>query len=156
MNANGNGETVMADSAALLDARRINKSFSGVQVLRDIDFSVARGEIHALAGENGAGKSTLIKIITGAYRKDSGELFFQGEPVEIDSLGDAYRLGIGTVFQELSLVPSLTVAENILLGREPAGLFGVLKKKRRLQRVRELIDRYSFPLDPDAVVETLS
>ena len=146
----------MNDNDCLLSGKNINKSFSGVPVLRDIDFSVAPGEIHALAGENGAGKSTLIKILTGAYTRDSGEIYFRGRQVEINNLGDAYRLGIGTVFQELSLVPTLTVAENILLGREPAGFLGVLRKGKRFKIVEELIERYNFPLDPNAVLETLS
>ena len=146
----------MTESTSLLYGKNISKSFSGVQVLRDIDFSVAPGEIHALAGENGAGKSPLIKILTGVYSKDSGEIYFRGDQMEINNLGDAYALGIGIVFQELSLVPTLTVAENIFLGREPVNAIGMIDKARRLKIVKSLIEIYDFPLDPNAIVETLS
>jgi len=99
--------------------KNINKSFFGTRVLKDVNFSVRPGEIHALAGENGAGKSTLMKILQGVYTMDSGEITVAGSTVEIHSFQDAQRYGIGMVFQEFSLIPDLTVAQNIFLNREP-------------------------------------
>ena len=103
----------------LLRAEGIWKSFSGNVVLRNVDFEVRRGEVHALMGENGAGKSTLIKIITGTYAKDAGQIYWKGRPVDIDNLRACQALGIACIFQELSVIPSLTVAQNVFLGREP-------------------------------------
>lgn len=95
----------------------ICKSFPGVRALHNVDFTLREGEIHALMGENGAGKSTLIKILTGVYQKDSGQIYLDGRPVHFRSPQDAQNMGIGTVFQEIALCPNLTVAENIFIGR---------------------------------------
>src|SRR5215208_3846769 len=104
----------------LLECRRVTKSYSGVVVLKDVDFSVRRAEIHALVGENGAGKSTLIKIVTGVTPRDSGTIVFDGHELPIDhTKTGALNLGIGVIYQELSLIPGLTVAQNIFLTREP-------------------------------------
>src|ERR1700712_1235765 len=97
------------------ELRAISKAFSGVVVLDDVSFEVRPGEVHALAGGNGAGKSTLMKILQGVYRADAGEILIDGEPADIASIQDAKAAGIGMVFQEFSLVPSLTVARNIFL-----------------------------------------
>lgn len=140
----------------ILKVQNICKSFSGIPVLNNVDFSIAKGEIHALMGENGAGKSTLIKIITGVYTKDSGEFYYNGQEVQINSRGDAVKLGISTIFQELSLIPTLTVAENIYLGRENTNRFGSIRKKERYQKAKELIERYHFPISADDKVENLS
>lgn len=146
----------MENDGALLEVKHIYKSFSGVPVLKDLGFSIKKGEIHALMGENGAGKSTIIKIITGVYKKDSGDIFYEGRPVQINSRADSAKLGISTIFQELSLIPTLTVAENVYLGRESTGLLGAIKKKERLRKVEELINRYSFPLSANESTENLS
>lgn len=103
----------------LLEMRGITKRFPGVVALHDVDFDLAGGEVHVLLGENGAGKSTLIKILAGAYHPDQGEIRLAGRPVRIDSAIAAQRLGIATIYQEFNLVPALTVAENIFLGRPP-------------------------------------
>jgi ribose transport system ATP-binding protein len=132
----------------------ICKRFNGVSVLTDISLEVGYGEVHALMGENGAGKSTIIKIITGVYKKDAGEIFIDGKPVEINSRQDARNCGISVIYQELSLVPALTVAENIFLGQEP-GRYGITARREMRARVQALIDRYGFRLDPDAVVDSL-
>ena len=137
-----------------LEARGVYKQFSGVTVLENVDFNVNCGEVHALMGENGAGKSTLIKIITGVFTKDAGELFVDGKPVEIHNRQDARTLGIQVIYQELSLIPALTVTENIFLGAETAK-YGWMDKKAMRERVRSLIDHYGFDLDPDAVVDTM-
>jgi ribose transport system ATP-binding protein len=133
----------------------INKLFSHVYALRGVDFDIRKGEVHALLGENGAGKSTLIKILTGVYPKDGGTIEFDGKPVQIESRDDAARLGIACIYQELSLVPTLTVTQNILLNKEKTR-FGVLRKREMREQVAELIRRFDFPLTPDSVIETLS
>ena len=104
---------------SLLEMRGIYKSFPGVKALKNVDFTLRKGEIHALMGENGAGKSTLIKVLTGVHIKDSGDIFIKGHnsPVQIHSPQEAQNLGISTVYQEISLCPNLSVAENIFIGR---------------------------------------
>ncbi len=104
---------------SILEMRSINKSFPGVKALQGVDFTLCEGEIHALMGENGAGKSTLIKVLTGVYTKDEGEIFIKGkdEAVTIKSPQDAQNLGISTVYQEITLCPNLSVAENMYIGR---------------------------------------
>src|SRR5918992_3962227 len=97
----------------------ISKSFSGIRVLHGVDFDLRRGEIHALVGGNGAGKSTLMKILEGVYTPDAGQIMIDGQPVEIRSPHDARALGIAMIFQEFSLIPTLSVAQNIFLTREP-------------------------------------
>lgn len=104
--------------AAAVEARGITKSFGSLEVLRGVSLSLRRGEITALLGDNGAGKSTFMKIVSGEYRPDQGELRFAGERTELKSMQDAQRLGIETVYQDLALAPDLSVAENIYLGRE--------------------------------------
>ena len=139
----------------IVEMKGIKKVFSHVQALKGVDFSVRKGEVHALLGENGAGKSTLIKVLTGVYPKDGGEILFEGKPVEIESREDATRLGIAVIFQEFSLIPTLSVTQNILLGKEKQKL-GVLQKKAMRREVAELIERFDFPLNPDDIIETLS
>jgi ribose transport system ATP-binding protein len=102
----------------ILELRHVSKRFAGVLALDDVSFNVEKGEIHALVGENGAGKSTLIKIITGAHAPTSGELWFENKKVDTNSPSIAKSLGIGVIYQELNLMPHLTVAENIFFGRE--------------------------------------
>ena len=111
------------NETTVLQMRGINKSFPGVRALQNVDFKLEKGEIHALMGENGAGKSTLIKVLTGVYTKDAGtiELAGSGE-VQIHSPQDAQKLGISTVYQEITLCPNLTVAENMFIGREKSAL----------------------------------
>ena len=102
----------------LLEMRHINKFFPGVKALSNVDFTLRKGEIHALMGENGAGKSTLIKVLTGVYQSDGGEITVDGKKVTIRSPQDAQNNGISTVYQEITLCPNLTVAENMFIGRE--------------------------------------
>src|SRR5215207_4704261 len=98
---------------AILELTHISKSFPGVQALSDVNFDIRSGEVHALLGENGAGKSTLIKIISGLYRPDAGEIVLDGKPVTLNHPREAQAAGVATIYQELSLYPELTVAENI-------------------------------------------
>jgi len=113
-----------------LELRKISKTFPGVRALSDVDLQLYPGEVHMLLGENGAGKSSLMKVLFGAYRADAGEFFFDGEPVAIGSPADAKRLGIAVIFQEFSLVPHLSIAQNIYLGREPRNRFGLVDHRR--------------------------
>ena len=109
----------------LLEMKQIDKKFTGVHALDHVDFSVRKGEIHALMGENGAGKSTLIKVLTGLYGKDSGQIIFDGEERSFHTPQDSQRAGISTIYQEINLIPHLSVAENIFIGREPKNRFGI-------------------------------
>lgn len=113
--------------SALLEMRGICKYFPGVRALENVDFTLRKGEIHALMGENGAGKSTLIKVLTGVYQKDAGQVYINGEHVTVRSTQDAQKAGISTVYQEISLCPNLTVAENMYIGRT-GGVFTNWKK----------------------------
>ena len=115
----------------------VSKSFRAVQALKDVSFNVRPGEIHALVGENGAGKSTLMNILSGVLRKDSGAIRIDGRPVEIPDPRAGRRLGIGIIHQELALVPSLTVAENIFLSRL-SRRFGLVDWRGLNQRAGEL------------------
>jgi ribose transport system ATP-binding protein len=141
-------------SEFVLQTRGIDKQFGGVPVLKKVDIDVKKGEVHALMGENGAGKSTLIKIITGVYTKDAGEIFIEDEPVTITSRADAAAAGVSVIYQELSLIQTLTVAQNIFLGQEHTK-YGLTKKKEMRESVRALIDKYGFDIDPNAEVSSL-
>lgn len=138
----------------ILEAKEICKSFSGVPVLQNVNFDVQKGEVHGLMGENGAGKSTLIKILTGVYRKDSGLVFWEGKKAVINSYKECQKLGMACIYQELSVIPSLTVAQNVFLGREPRKL-GLIDHRKMNEDTRELMDRFDFPLKPDALVSGL-
>jgi len=124
----------------------ICKSFSGVMVLDHVDFALEKGKIHALVGENGAGKSTLIKILSGAYTKDEGTITIEGRPAEIHSPIDAKALGIQCIYQELSLVPHLSVASNIFLGKEGTK-FGLVKQSQINREAQEMVDSLELNID---------
>ena len=127
---------------SLLEMRHINKLFPGVKALSNVDFTLRAGEIHALMGENGAGKSTLIKVLTGVYQDDGGEIRVDGKTSSIRSRQDAQNNGISTVYQEITLCPNLTVAENMFIGREKDVL---VHKKRREKRADELLNELGIP-----------
>src|SRR6266700_6338970 len=128
----------MADDAPALELRGITKRFPGVVANDEIDFDLRRGEVHALLGENGAGKSTLVNILYGLYRPDGGEIRLNGKPVSFSSAREAIEAGIGMVHQHFMLIPVMTVAENIVLGREPVkgGVF--LDEKSADRRVTDM------------------
>ena len=140
----------------LLQAAGIHKSFAGVQALKGVSFDLAAGEVHALIGENGAGKSTLIKVITGAAAADSGTLTVAGQPVVHNSPSVARSLGIAAIYQQPSLFPHLTVAENIALALEPVGMWRKVDWSGRARRAVELLERFDIAIRPDRLVETLS
>ncbi|MBX3055649.1 MAG: sugar ABC transporter ATP-binding protein [Anaerolineae bacterium] len=133
-------------AATLLTMQGISKSFPGVQALENVDFVLNAGEIHALVGENGAGKSTLIKIITGVERPDHGRVTLLGQPVQARSPQHAQALGISTVYQEINLCDNLSVAENILIGREPRK-FGRIDRRGMQNRAREILARLDVAID---------
>jgi simple sugar transport system ATP-binding protein len=133
----------------------ITKTFPGVLANDDIHFSAEEREIHGLLGENGAGKTVLMSILYGLYRPDSGTIKIGGEEVEIESPSDAMRLGIGMVHQHFMLVPSLTVAENIILGREPMRR-GLLDREKMLEEVEDCCKTYRMEVDLEAPIHTLS
>ena len=139
----------------LLQATRITKRFAGVTALRGVDFDLRSGEVHALMGENGAGKSTLMKILAGVHTTYEGEVRIAGEPVGFASVRDAEAAGIAIIHQELNLVPELSVAANIFLGREPllAGL--IVDRKKSVAAARELLTRLGIDLDPEARIASL-
>ncbi|MBK8933604.1 MAG: sugar ABC transporter ATP-binding protein [Chloroflexi bacterium] len=147
----------MSETTPILRMSGISKSFPGVKALQEVHFEVARGEIHALVGENGAGKSTLMKILTGAYRPDSGQIAWHGRPVTIASPSDSQTLGISMIHQELSLLPYLTVGQNIFLGREPQGrLPGFINWQALYAQAQELLERLSLDVKPRAEARELS
>ena len=126
----------------LLTMRGIDKRFPGVHALNGVDFSLRKGEIHALMGENGAGKSTLIKVLTGVYQMDGGEIRLDGESIVIRSPEDAQNKGISTVYQEITLCPNLTVSENMFIGRK-SGI--VIRHKEREKRADEILQKLGIP-----------
>ena len=147
----------MSDNHAYLQMQGISKSFPGVQALKSVDFSVARGEIHALVGENGAGKSTLMKVLTGALLGDEGQISLDNQPVEINSPGDAQQLGISMIHQELSLIPYLTVGQNIYLGREPrARVSTFIDWPELYSQAQLLLDQLNVKVDSRTSVQDLS
>jgi galactofuranose transport system ATP-binding protein len=141
--------------APLLALRGIGKRFPGVVALDGVDFTLRAGEVHALLGENGAGKSTLIKVLTGVHAPDAGSINLAGRPIRPDSPHAAEAAGISTVYQEVNLVPSLSVAENIALGRQP-GRFGFINWRAVRRHAREALARLEIDCDVDAEVGSLS
>ena len=142
---------------SFLEIKGITKRFSGVTALDNVSIEFFEGEIHALCGENGAGKSTLIHILSGVYKQNKGEIIIDGQAVEIQNQLKAQALGIGTVFQERSLVNNLSIAENIFAGRQPTGKLGLIDKKKMFQQAKELMDTLELTeLSPDKIVGELS
>ena len=128
----------------VLSMRGIYKEFPGVKALQNVDFTLRKGEIHALMGENGAGKSTLVKVLTGVYEKDAGEINIAGieGPASIRSPQDAQNLGIATVYQEITLCPNLTVAENMYIGR---GNYKFVNRRAQEKTAAELLKKLNIP-----------
>ncbi len=140
----------------LVRMQGIDKRFPGVQALKDAQFDLRPGEVHALVGENGAGKSTLMKVLTGIYQRDSGTIEVDGRQVEVPNPRAGRELGISMIHQELVLAPHLTVAQNIYMGREPRGrLSFIVDDKAQVRQTAELIERLGLRLDPTAKVMDL-
>jgi len=140
----------------LLEMRGVEKRFGGVTALRQGDLEVRAGEVHLLMGENGAGKSTMMKIIAGMQKRDGGQILWQGKSVDFSNPKEAAQVGIAMVHQESLLAPHLSVAENIFLGREIAGPFGTVNRRKMLAEANRLIAQYGFRLQADWMVGRLS
>ena len=144
------------NNTATLEMRGICKQFGATIALDKVDFTVNPGEVHALVGENGAGKSTLMKILSGVYQPDKGDMFFDSEPYKPKNPLDARHKGVGMIYQEFSLAPHLTVEENILLGMEPTS-FGVVRWANVHERALKALEYFDHPeIKPDTQVRKLS
>ena len=137
------------ENSVLLQMKNIHKQFPGVYALRNVDFELRAGEVHALLGENGAGKSTLIKVLGGIYSIDQGEIFIDGNQVNIANVSDAQKNGISIIHQELVLVPYMTVAENIFLGREPLNALRMVDYDKMNSDAQALLDAYGLNIRAD-------
>ena len=133
--------------SAVLEMKGISKRFLGVRALKGVDFELRRGEVHALVGENGAGKSTLMKVLTGIYQPDDGEIFFEGKPYAVKNIGEAQALGIAMIHQELNMMNDLTVAQNVFIGREIKKGFW-LKDAEMVKETQKIFDRIGIKIDP--------
>ena len=145
----------MSDVLVLMEG--IEKTFPGVHALKQCRFELRSGEVHALLGENGAGKSTLMKILSGVYPKDAGKIIYKGKEVEIPNTKAAQDLGISIIFQELNLIPHLTVAQNVFIGREPRkGVRFILNEKEINEKTQKILDMMNLDIDPRAKVSELT
>ncbi|MFI0210174.1 sugar ABC transporter ATP-binding protein [Streptomyces diastaticus] len=151
----GGAPTAPAAGTPVLRARGIGKRFPGVVALDDVSFDLRAGEVHALVGENGAGKSTLIKVLTGVHRPDAGELSLAGEPVRFQRPFEAQQAGISTIYQEVNLVPLMSVARNIFLGREPRTRLKLIDFPRMNREAAALLDGFGVRVDPRRPLHTL-
>jgi len=139
----------------MFELRAIKKRFDAVVALNGAHLQVKPGEIRALLGSNGSGKSTMIKVLAGLVNPNSGEILIDGKPVEIHNGQDSRKLGIATAFQDLSLIPTMSVRDNILLGNEPRNKFGMVDKKAADELIDSLLKRFKIDCDPNAYVQTL-
>jgi ribose transport system ATP-binding protein len=147
----------MADQEnVVIRTQGVSKYFPGVQALKDLDFSVSRGEVHALCGENGAGKSTLMKIIVREYIEDEGSIFIEGQSIGDLGIRGVQRLGLSLIHQELNLIPMLTVAQNICMGREPTTRFGTIDWKAMRLKAAGFLAEVTSDIDVEDRVENLS
>ena len=144
-----------SERAELLEIRGLTKGFPGVQALDHVDFTLHAGEIHGLLGENGAGKSTLIKVLTGVFKRDAGTIRLDGQEIAARDPADALSLGIGTVYQEVNLLPNLSVAENLFIGRQPHR-FGLVRTGEMRRRSQELLSGYGLDIDVANPLSTYS
>ncbi len=139
----------------ILTMKNISKSFAGVNALKGVELTLRKGEVHALMGENGAGKSTLMKCLLGVYQADEGEIIYKGQPVRFESVLEAQKAGISMIFQELNLIPHLTVAENIFFAREPLK-HGLVDKDKMVEESAKLLNFFEIDVDPNDEVRMLS
>ncbi len=144
------------DPDLLLQVEGVGKTFPGVKALEDMRFDLRKGEVLGLVGENGAGKSTLMKLLTGIYTRETGDFWLDGEPLSVHTPKEAQEAGLSIIHQELNLVPHLSVAENIWLGREPVSAGFFTRPGEQVRATRELLDRLQMSLNPKALVSTLS
>ncbi len=140
----------------LVEMRHVSKSFSGVQALHNVSFDLSPGEVHGLVGENGAGKSTLVKILAGIEKPDAASVAVDGQEVTIRNAHHARQLGVAAIFQELSQIPTLSVAENVFLGQEIVKSRWFLDRAAMVRKTQQILDRYAIDLDPAATLTDLS
>ncbi|MCO6009836.1 sugar ABC transporter ATP-binding protein [Actinoallomurus purpureus] len=146
----------MSESPPILALASVSKAFGAVRALQDVSLELRGGEIHALAGENGAGKSTLVKILAGVHRPDEGGVLLDGRPHEFHGPGDAQHAGVAVIYQEPTLFPDLSVAENIFMGRQPRARFGRIDRRALRAETAKLFERLGVALDPDRPARGLS
>lgn len=139
----------------ILKLDKLSKAFPGVQALDEVSIEIAEGEIHALLGENGSGKSTLTKCLVGAYKKDSGSVFFDGREVDFSSPAESYQNGLSVIYQERSLIPKFTVLQNVFLGNESTSRVGVLNERKCKERFSSLSKEYGFDIPPREKINRL-
>ena len=145
----------MNSNKKLVEMKHIIKNFPGVRALDSVDFDLHKGEIHALVGENGAGKSTLAKVLGGIIKQDDGEIKFEGKSLENQTSRSAQKIGIGMVFQEISLIPTLTVAQNLLLAHEPIHFGLLVDKKQQTDKTIKYLSEVNLDCDPETPFEDL-
>ena len=151
------GKKIMVDiKFKELKIESVSKSFPGVQALDNVSMKISAGKVHALMGENGAGKSTLIKILAGAYSKDTGNILFDENKLNIRNPNDSLNYGIKVVYQEISLISEFSVAENIFLDNFPTNSLGVMNWNKLYKDTEELFNRVGFNLDPKSKISDLS
>jgi len=143
------------ENLTVLEMHQIRKTFPGVVALDGVDFELRKGEVHVLLGENGAGKSTLIKILSGAYQRNGGQIFLNGREINIRNPKHAQELGIASIYQELTLVPHLSAAENIFLGREPTRPPGIIDNKKLFKAAQILLDDLGLDISVRALIKDL-
>ena len=151
-----NQQLTAESSTPVIALEGVSKSYGAVHALRDGDIALRPGEVRALMGENGAGKSTLVKVLGGVIRRDTGEMHVNGAPVDFHSPHDARDAGIAVIYQEPTLFPDLSVAENVVMGYHPLGAFKRIDRRAMHRRVQELLDRLGVRLDPERPVRGLS
>ena len=145
------------DKNFILEVKNVRKEFPGVLALDDVNFDLKAGEIHALLGENGAGKSTLIKIISGVYKAEAGEIIIDGQKKIFNNPHEALNNGISTIYQEFNLVPHMNVSENVYLGKEDliSERFGILDRRKMKNETKELLNSINLNLNPNEIVKGL-
>ncbi len=147
----------MPRNEPIVSLREISKSFPGVLAVQGVSLDILPGEVHALVGENGAGKSTLMKVLAGVYKKDAGHVLYKGKEVEIPTPRAAQQLGISMIHQELNLMPHLTVAQNVFIGREPRRAFKFVVDEQEInEKTQQLIAGLHLPLAPRTRVSNLT
>ncbi len=149
------------NNSELLRVENVSKEFPGVRALNNVNFRLNKGEIVALVGENGAGKSTLMKILCGAYKKDNGKIYLNGQEIEIEDTLHAQKLGIAIIYQEFNLTRNQTVATNIFMTREPkikgiGKIFGFVDKKKMEKDSEKILDRLKTKISPKSKISELS
>jgi ribose transport system ATP-binding protein len=152
---NDRGENKMREAETILEMKDITKSFNGISVLKGVNFELKKGEVHALMGGNGAGKSTLMKILTGVYEKDGGQIMIDGKEVSMKEPQDSLKNGVAMIFQEFSVIPTLTVAQNVYLNREQSKSGGFIDDKELNRKTAEILKELNVNISPKTLVGDL-